>query len=168
MNIRLAGEVAESIVDGPGIRYTIFTQGCLHNCPGCHNPQTHPLNDGYYKDTDEIIKLIRLNPLTSGLTISGGEPFLQVEPVLDLVLKAKQVNQNIIIYTGFTFEELKNLNNENILKIFNNIDFLIDGRFDINKRSLELLFRGSSNQRIIDMKKTIKTNNIVLKDFSIY
>ncbi len=168
MNIRLAGEVAESIVDGPGIRYTIFTQGCLHNCPGCHNPQTHPLNDGYYKDTDEIIKLIRLNPLTSGLTISGGEPFLQVEPVLDLVLKAKQINQNIIIYTGFTFEELKNLNNENILKIFNNIDFLIDGRFDINKRSLELLFRGSSNQRIIDMKKTIKTNNIVLKDFSIY
>ena len=168
MNIRLAGEVAESIVDGPGIRYTIFTQGCLHNCPGCHNPQTHPLNDGYYKDTDEIIKLIRLNPLTSGLTISGGEPFLQVEPVLDLVLKAKQINQNIIIYTGFTFEELKNLNNENILKIFNNIDLLIDGRFDINKRSLELLFRGSSNQRIIDMKKTIKTNNIVLKDFSIY
>lgn len=168
MLIRLAGEVAESVVDGPGIRYTVFTQGCLHNCPGCHNPLTHPLDLGYLKENDEIIKAIKANPLVSGLTISGGEPFLQVEPVLDLVLKTKEISKDIIIYTGYTFEELINLSNENILKILKNTDYLIDGRFEIDKRSLELLFKGSSNQRIIDLKKTFDENKIVLKDFSLY
>lgn len=168
MKIRLAGEVAESTVDGPGIRYTIFTQGCLHNCSGCHNPSTHPLDKGYLEEIDEIITRMNSNPLISGITLSGGEPFLQPQELLELCIKAKKENYNIIAYSGYTYEELLNMNNKHINSILNIIDILIDGRFEIDKRTLTLLYRGSTNQRAIDMVGTRIENKIVLKDFSVY
>lgn len=168
MEIRIAGIVEESTVDGPGIRYTVFTQGCLHNCFGCHNPKTHPLNGGHTIEIDAIISNIKKDPLINGLTISGGEPFLQIKEILDLSKKAKEIGKNIIIYTGYTYEQLVSLNNDDIFDILKIADYLVDGKFEIEKKSYTLLFKGSSNQRIIDLKKTLKEGIILEKDFSIY
>lgn len=168
MKIRLAGEIAESTVDGPGIRYTIFTQGCLHNCPGCHNPKTHSLDTGYLVENDEIVSKMKQNSLISGITLSGGEPFLQPEQLLDLCIKVKKEQYHIIAYSGYTYEELLNMNNSHIYEVLDIIDVLIDGKFEIEKKSLSLLYRGSSNQRIIDMIETRNQKKIILKDYSNY
>jgi anaerobic ribonucleoside-triphosphate reductase activating protein len=165
VNIKLAGEIPESIVDGPGIRYTVFTQGCPHNCFGCHNPNTHDPKKGYYKDNDEIIKAIKTNPLIKGLTISGGEPFMQVEQILELTKKAKVMGLNVLIYTGYTYEELISKDDENIRDLLLYADYLVDGPFQINKKSYDLEFKGSSNQRLIDLTKTNQTGKIVEKSF---
>lgn len=168
MEIRISGLVNDSIVDGPGLRYTVFTQGCLFNCKGCHNPQTHDLNGGRLIKINEIINEIKKNPLLSGVTISGGEPFLQVPEILALVQEIKKLNLDVIIYTGYTFEELNAMNDDKINEIISLADYLIDGRFNLSLRSLELVFRGSSNQRIIDLKKTLKNNKVIETDFSDY
>ena len=165
MEIRLAGEIPESIVDGPGIRYTVFTQGCLHYCLGCHNPHTHDPHKGYLKEIDEIIKNIKKNPLIKGLTISGGEPFMQIAEILELTKKAKFIGLNVLIYTGYTYEDLLNKGDQRIKDIFMYADYLIDGPFEINKKSYNLEFKGSSNQRLIDLSLTIRTGKIVEKSF---
>lgn len=166
MKIRIAGYVKESIVDGPGIRFTIFSQGCYFNCKGCHNPQTHDITAGREIEIDELIELLILSPLSRGLTITGGEPFLQLDALLELIIKAKPYVNNIIVYTGYTYEELINLsiNNKIYLEILTRIDYLIDGKFLIEEKDLTLQFRGSRNQRIIDMSKSSK-NHIVIKSF---
>lgn len=168
MNIRIAGLVEESIVDGPGIRYVVFTQGCYHNCKGCHNPNTHNPNGGKNIDTKEIVEKIKRNPLINGLTLSGGEPFLQPEPILLLAKEAKKIGLDVISYSGFTYEQLVDKKDETIDELLDTIDYLIDGKFELDKRSLALAFRGSSNQRIIDLKKTRKNNKIIETDFSDY
>lgn len=161
--IRIAGKVNDSIVDGPGIRYTIFFQGCPHHCPGCHNPETHDFNGGHFEDIDDIMKEIKSNPLLLGVTISGGEPFSQEAELLTLVKEIRKTNLNIMVYTGYTFENL--INSDIITKeILNNIDYLVDGPFILKERDLELIFRGSRNQRYIDVKKTLKENKIILVD----
>lgn len=161
--IRIAGKVDDSIVDGPGIRYTIFFQGCPHHCPGCHNPETHDFNGGHFEEIADIVKEIKKNPLLLGVTISGGEPFSQKEQLLSLVKKIKELNLNIMVYTGYTFEYLINL--DNVTKeILSSIDYLVDGPFILKERDLELIFRGSRNQRYIDVKKTLKENKIILVD----
>ena len=167
MNIRIAGKVGESIVDGPGFRYTIFTQGCPHNCNGCHNPQTHDFNGGHIEDTDEILCEILRDTLLDGVTYSGGEPFCQCEPLYDLSVKIHEKSKlNIISYTGFTFEYLmENADDENMyIKLLSQIDYLVDGKFELDKRSLELRFRGSSNQRFIDVKKSFELGKTVVID----
>lgn len=166
MKIRIAGYINESIVDGPGIRFTVFTQGCIFNCPGCHNIDTHDLNGGYLSDTDNLINLLSKSFLATGLTISGGEPFLQPEAVLDLIIKAKPLVQNIIIYSGYTYEELVKFAKTNPIyaTILSKADYLVDGRFIQEKKDLTLEYRGSSNQRIIDLHKTT-IEQIVLKSF---
>lgn len=158
MLIRIAGLVPESFVDGDGIRFAIFMQGCQRNCAGCHNPETHDLNGGRLIDTTEIISAIKKNPLLNGITLTGGEPFLQVAAADELARAAKNLGLNVWCYTGFTFERLPP-DAEPLLK---NIDVLIDGEFIESLRDLELQFRGSSNQRIIDVKKTREQNKIVL------
>lgn len=161
--IRIAGKVDDSIVDGPGIRYTIFFQGCPHHCPGCHNPETHDFNGGHFEEIADIVKEIKKNPLLLGVTISGGEPFSQKEQLLSLVKKIKELNLNIMVYTGYTFEYLINL--DSVTKeILSSIDYLVDGPFILKERDLELIFRGSRNQRYIDVKKTLKENKIILVD----
>ena len=106
MKIRVAGIVPESYVDGEGIRFTVFMQGCLRNCPGCHNPETHALDGGKILDTAEIITEIKKNPLLTGITLSGGEPLLQIEPALELAKAAKSLNLDVWLYTGYKFEEI--------------------------------------------------------------
>ena len=159
--IRLASIIEESIVDGPGIRFVIFTQGCKRKCQGCHNPQTLPLNGGYLEDIQGLSNKWKNNPLLKGITISGGEPFLQADKVRIIIDQAIKDHLDILIYSGYYYEELLKLNNQDINYILDNIDYLIDGPFEINKKNLNLLFRGSSNQRYINIKESRKMNKIV-------
>lgn len=156
VSVRLAGIVPESIVDGPGIRFAIFFQGCQHNCQGCHNPQTHPLSGGSVTTFDFIMNELHKHRIVCGVTISGGEPFLQPNELSDLILRIKnETSLEILVYTGYKIGELK----ENLIysKILKEIDYLVDGRFINEERDLELLYRGSSNQRFID----VKTNRVL-------
>lgn len=167
MEIRIAGIAEESIVDGPGFRFTIFTQGCPHNCKGCHNPETHDFNGGRLDDTDRIFKEIIKDPLLDGVTFSGGDPFCQCVPLADLAKKIKTYRGggrlNIICYTGYTFEQLlvMRYKTEGCADLMDNIDYIVDGPFVFEKRSLELKFRGSSNQRFIDVKKSLKEGRAI-------
>ncbi len=167
MKIRLAGVVNDSIVDGPGIRFTIFVQGCPHRCKGCHNPHTHDFNGGYESSTEELLQKIISNPLLDGVTFSGGEPFEQAEALYELGKILSEKGYDIITYTGYTFEYLiQNANEKNFYRELMSVtDFLIDGKFEIDKKSYELKFKGSSNQRILDCKKSLKEGKAVETDF---
>lgn len=167
MKIRLAGILEESIVDGPGIRFVIFTQGCPHHCQGCHNPETHDASGGYLEDTNNLISKFKNYPYMSGLTISGGEPFVQSAEVLELVQGFKNIysNKNIMIFTGYKIEELISKNDSSINEVLELSDYLVDGRFILSLRDISLHFKGSTNQRIIDLKESKKVNKIVLKEF---
>lgn len=155
--IKIAGIVKESIVDGPGIRLAVFTQGCVHNCIGCHNPETHSFSGGYYMKIEEIINMVKENPLLDGITLTGGEPFHQGRNCAILANKIKAMGLNVVTYTGYTFEEIVNemeINNS-WKELLLATDILIDGKFDIDKKSMLLKFRGSSNQRIINVKESL-------------
>ena len=158
MQIRIAGLVPESFVDGDGIRFAIFMQGCRRNCAGCQNPETHALDGGRLVDTNEIISAIKKNPLLDGITLTGGEPFLQVDAANELARATKNLGLNVWCYTGYTFEDLP----PETSTLLENIDVLIDGESILSLRDLDLQFRGSRNQRIIDIKKTREQNKIVL------
>lgn len=162
MEIRLSGVVNDSIVDGSGLRLTVFTQGCHHNCPDCHNPQTHDPQGGYAGDTDLILKVLAENPLLDGVTLSGGEPFLQPLPCLHIAEGAKKLGLTVWAYTGYLWEELIDSKNAEILAFLKQIDVLIDGPFLLEQRSLDLLFCGSKNQRLIDVKKSLEAKKIIL------
>lgn len=160
--LRIAGTVNDSIVDGEGIRFTIFTQGCPHNCKGCHNPQTHDFNGGELVEISTLIEKIKLNPLLDGVTFSGGEPFCQAETLSRLGTDIKSLGLNIVTYTGYTFEELyKNFNRNGWGKLLEVTDFLIDGKFVLELRDWQIKFRGSSNQRYIDCKKSLEQGKAV-------
>ncbi|HIV86197.1 MAG TPA: anaerobic ribonucleoside-triphosphate reductase activating protein [Candidatus Monoglobus merdigallinarum] len=155
--IRIAGVVKESITDGEGIRFVLFVQGCPHRCPGCHNPQTHDFGGGQVVDTDDVVKEFSKNPLLRGITFSGGEPFCQPAPLVEIGEQVLRLNKNITVYSGYTFEELLKMSkaDSNILRLLQISDVLIDGRFELDKKSLNIRFRGSKNQRMIDLKKTL-------------
>ena len=162
MNLRVAGTVNDSIVDGPGIRLTIFTQGCPHHCAGCHNPQTHDLNGGSITDTADLLEKIKCNPLLDGVTFSGGEPFCQAEALAELGRNIKSLGLNVITYTGYTFEYLFEHKNDNSYgKLLEVTDFLIDGKFIESEKDWQLKFRGSRNQRYLDWQKSLETGSAV-------
>ncbi|MBQ2614210.1 MAG: anaerobic ribonucleoside-triphosphate reductase activating protein [Clostridia bacterium] len=162
--LRISGIVPESIVDGPGIRYTVFVQGCPHHCEGCHNPQTHDFDGGRVVSLDGILAEIKKNPLLSGVTFSGGEPFCQPEALTELGKEIKALNLNLVCYSGFTFEELLKLGEKNpaILELLKLTDILIDGKFVLAEKSLMLKFRGSKNQRVLDVPASLTTGTAVL------
>ena len=164
--IRLSGIISESIVDGPGLRFVVFSQGCPHRCKGCHNPQTFDVNGGYDMDTNDILEEVKKNPLISGITFSGGEPFLQAEQFSDLAKKSRKLGLNVMSYTGYVFEDLlKKLHiRSDWKKLLENIDILVDGPFDLSKKSLLLKFRGSENQRIIDVKESLKNGHAIIME----
>lgn len=166
-SLRIAGVIKESIVDGPGIRYTIFTQGCPHHCEGCHNPETHSFEGGRLVLIDDIVKEIKQNPLLDGVTLSGGEPFEQAEALSLLAKIIHDLGLNVFCYTGYTYEFITNkaLTNQPWKELLNEIDVLIDGKFDIDQKSLLLNFRGSKNQKIIDVKKSINSSTVVTLDW---
>lgn len=162
MRISLSGVTGDSIVDGPGLRLTIFTQGCLHNCPGCHNPQTHDPEGGSWADTEDILAAAAENPLLDGITLSGGDPFLQPVPCLALAEGAHKIGLNVWTYTGYTWEALLEENDADKLALLKETDVLVDGPFLLAERSLELRFCGSRNQRLIDVKKSLAEDKVVL------
>ncbi len=168
MDIRLFGLSDDSIVDGPGIRFAIFTQGCTHNCEGCHNPGSHDLNGGYLEDSKEIIRKIKRNPLLDGVTFSGGEPFLQAKNLVEISLASKEMGLNTMAYTGFLFEDLvKNSTEENgFLDFLKTLDYLVDGKFILAQRSIDLMYKGSRNQRIIDVKNSLESGEVVLSEYN--
>lgn len=149
-DIRLSGIVEESIVDGPGLRFAVFTQGCPHHCPGCHNPETHDPDGGYVLDTGDIIERFRKNPLLSGITFSGGEPFMQPAPLAEIARAVKDKGKTVFVYTGYTLEELARGHDSDIRCLLALTDTLIDGPYIETQRDLDLTFRGSANQRILD------------------
>ena len=162
MRISLSGVTGDSIVDGPGLRLTIFTQGCLHHCPGCHNPQTHDPDGGSWADTEDILAAAAENPLLDGITLSGGDPFLQPVPCLALAEGAHKIGLNVWTYTGYTWEALLEENDAEKLALLKETDVLVDGPFLLAERSLELRFCGSRNQRLIDVKKSLAEGKVVL------
>ena len=150
--LRLAGMVDDSIVDGPGLRLTLFTQGCPHHCKGCHNPETHPLDGGSPYSLESILARYEDNPLLSGVTFSGGEPFLQARALALLAGQIHALGGSVITYTGYVFEELAIRAEEDsaIKALLAETDLLIDGPYVEAKRSLNLPWRGSTNQRLLD------------------
>lgn len=160
--LRIAGTQRDSIVDGPGLRYVIFTQGCPHNCEGCHNPQTHDFAGGEEADVSTILKEIFENPMISGVTFSGGEPFCQAEGLLPIAEVLKEKGKHLMIYTGYLYEQLRESGDDNVKKLLELADILVDGPFLLAKRDLTLPYRGSENQRVIDLVKTRETGEIVL------
>lgn len=159
--INIAGLVHDSVVDGPGIRYAIFAQGCSHNCKGCHNPQTHKFGVGSDLSIDEIIADIKTNPLIKGITFTGGDPFFQAAAFAVLAKKLRPLKYELASYTGFTWEELISTGSPEQKAFLSQLDVLVDGRFILQERNLDLPFKGSSNQRFIDVQKSLTTNNLV-------
>lgn len=163
MKIRLAGEIQEdSIVDGEGLRTVIWTQGCSHNCYGCHNPGTHDFNGGISVDVEDVKSKLKTLKFQDGVTFSGGDPMFQAAACSEIAKFCRKLGLNVWCYTGFTFEKLLEISktNENLLEFLKNIDVLIDGKFELSKKSLNVKYRGSTNQRIIDVKQSLKNGYV--------
>lgn len=151
--VRLNGLVGESIVDGPGLRLVLFTQGCPHRCRGCHNPETHDFGGGYWEEVVNIMQRFRENPLLSGITFSGGEPFMQPDVLVSIAQQVRALGKNVFVYTGFVFEYLVQIAQTKpaVGALLDLTDVLVDGPYMEELRDLELRFRGSSNQRVLDL-----------------
>lgn len=163
MKIRLFGMVRNSIVDGPGIRYTLFTQGCPHHCNHCHNPGSWDPTGGALYDIDWIVSEIIKDPLTSGVSLSGGEPFIQLEACNELLSQLQEKGGNkydVYTWTGYRFEEL--VSDEKYSSILDKIDVIVDGVYINEMRNLKLKWRGSENQRLIDVKESLRLGNTTL------
>ena len=156
----LAGIVSDSIVDGPGIRVSFFCQGCPHPCPGCHNPEPWEFGCGTPMEEERILEIVRSNPLCRGVTFSGGEPFAQAAGFARLAGMLKARGYEVASYSGYTFEELLG-GSEDQKKLLASLDILIDGRFVQAQKSLEIPFRGSRNQRILDVQKSLAKGRAV-------
>ena len=169
-HIRLAGMLPHSLVNGPGIRFVLFLQGCEHRCPECHNPGTHDLFGGTEYTLEEVSQMIRSAKHIDGITISGGEPFLQPEACAKLSMEARETGLSVWCYTGWTLEELLCASNRHqALQVLQNIDVLVDGRFVAALQAnhpKECLWRGSTNQRLIDARVSLQEGRPVL--FQIY
>ncbi|MGN0992789.1 MAG: anaerobic ribonucleoside-triphosphate reductase activating protein [Bacilli bacterium] len=160
MKIRLADDniLTDSIVDGEGLRAVIWTQGCSHNCKGCHNPETHDFTKGILKDIEEVKDEIKNLKLQDGITLSGGDPFFQAKACTEIAKFAKKQGLNVWAYTGFLFEDL--LKVEDAKELLKYIDVLVDGKFELENKSLNIKFRGSTNQRIINVPKSLKDGKV--------
>lgn len=160
MRFRLAGVVNDSIVDGPGLRLAVFAQGCPHHCPECHNPQSHDFDGGEWGDTAEILRIAEDNCLLDGITLTGGEPFCQPEACAELARGAHELELNVWVYTGYLFENLLN-GTDAQRELLKNADVLVDGPFLIAQKSMDVRFRGSKNQRLIDVQKSLNAGHTV-------
>ena len=161
--IKIAGTIGESIVDGPGFRYVIFTQGCPHHCPGCHNPQSHDFSGGTEMPIQTLIDDMLAHSFCRGVTFSGGEPFCQAEALVPIAQAAKAAGKHLMIYTGYTLEELLAFPDPAVRELLGYVDLLVDGRFVLEERSVELKFRGSANQRVLDVPASLAAEAPVWK-----
>ena len=160
--LNLAGIAGDSIVDGPGIRTTVFGQGCPHHCPGCHNPETWEFGCGTEVSVEAVAEMVKANPLCRGVTFSGGEPFAQAGEFAKLGRLLKAAGYEVASYSGYTFEQLMQGTAEQ-RELLETVDVLIDGPFVQAERSLELNFRGSRNQRILNVKASLAAGQAVLE-----
>lgn len=160
--IRVAGFENDSITDGPGLRFVLFVQGCPRSCVGCHNPESIPIEAGQWFSVSEIMQRIDKNPLLTGVTFSGGEPLLQAKALIPLAKMIRQAQLDLAIYTGYTFEELVKRDNPDIWELLSFADVLIDGPFIIKQKKLALRFRGSENQRLLDLPQSLMKKEAVL------
>lgn len=153
MPIRLAGIVRESIVDGPDLRFVVFVQGCPHKCEGCHNPETHDFSGGFETTTEKLWAEIEKNPMIKGVTFSGGEPFCQAEALAEIGKAAKEKGLHVMTYSGFTFDKLlkKAEDEKGVHELLSVTNYLVDGPFVLDLRDLSLKYRGSRNQRVLDI-----------------
>lgn len=161
--LNLAGIETDSVVDGPGLRTVVFLQGCDHHCPGCHNPEAQGVG-GYFTSIEDLAKELTKGDGDIRLTLSGGEPMLQADKLFDLIYKMRvmaDLNRKIDIwcYTGFTWEEIQA--NKDMKYLADICNVVVDGKFELDKRDSSLLFRGSSNQRLIDVKRTLEADTII-------
>ncbi|MDD4796665.1 MAG: anaerobic ribonucleoside-triphosphate reductase activating protein [Eubacteriales bacterium] len=166
MTLRIAGLTPDSIVDGPGLRLAVFTQGCPHRCPGCHNPDTHDADGGRAADTGEILDMLRGNPLCDGVTLTGGEPLCQARALCHLAQEVRRMGLSVVTYTGYTLEDLLAGGDTCQLALIGQSDLLIDGPFVLKQRTLELPFRGSSNQRVLDGPASLAAGKAIAADLS--
>lgn len=167
MEIRLARNIqTDSIVDGEGIRTVIWTQGCIHNCKGCHNPDTHSFTEGFLIDIDKIKETLNNLEGQTGITFSGGDPMCQPNECAEIAKYAKKIGLNIWCYTGYTYERLLEMSKKEkkYMNFLKNIDVLVDGPFILSQKSFDVKFRGSKNQRIIDVVKSLKENKVIEKE----
>jgi len=161
--LNISGIIENSIVDGQGIRYVVFVQGCPHHCEGCHNPDTWEFRDNKLIEIDTIVDALKDDFLCQGITFSGGEPFMQATDLIKLADKIHNLGKDVWCYTGFTIEQLLEFSDDK-RELLNHIDVLVDGKFELAERNTFLHFRGSNNQRVIDVKKTLQTGEITLKE----
>ncbi len=164
LTVNVAGIKKESLIDGPGVSFVVFLQGCLQSCPGCHNPETRSLDGGYQVNIDELFEDISSSRGIDTVVLSGGEPFLQAEPLSFLAARLKKRSYRMVVYSGYTFEQLSGSSSSNnaYLKLLQQTDILIDGPFMEEEKDLNLAFRGSKNQRIIDVPASLKDGHPVL------
>lgn len=158
--LRLAGIVNDSITDGPGLRLAVFLQGCPRRCEGCHNPSALDFDGGYDMSDAEILSMVKNNPLLSGVTLTGGEPFCQAERLMPLAKNIKEQALELAIYTGYTFEQV--LGSDKMSALAELADIIIDGEFVLAERDISLKFKGSRNQRVIDVAKSLESGKTVL------
>jgi len=164
--MRIAGLVQDSIVDGPGLRFSVFTQGCAHACEGCHNPETHDFAGGTEMTPESVIAAMLSNPLTDGVTLSGGDPFYQAADCALIARAAHERGLDVWAYTGWTFEELLKLaeTDEGKRALLEETDVLVDGPFILAQRTLSLPWRGSRNQRLLDVKASLAAGRAIEKE----
>lgn len=162
--LRLAGVIRESIVDGPGWRFVVFVQGCPHHCKNCQNPGTWDFDGGYETTVENIMKAVKEDKLLTGVTLSGGEPFTQAKELAVLARKAREAGLDVMSFSGYTYEELVNgaTVDNGWFDLLSELSLLVDGKFIEEQKSLELKFRGSRNQRIIDVRESLKVGHAVL------
>lgn len=161
--LRLAGIVEESVVDGPGLRLVVFAQGCPHRCPGCHNPHTWDERGGEMVPLTAVLEKVARNPLLQGITLSGGEPFGQAAAMAALAAAVRRAGLDVMTYSGYTWEELLEMagQREDVKQLLYQTDYLVDGPFRLDQRVLNLPFRGSANQRIIDVPASLQAGRAV-------
>lgn len=163
MKVRIAGISAESVTDGPGVRLVVFFQGCPHACTGCHNPETWAVNGGKAYETADLMERLPLTPILSGLTFSGGDPFVQAPAAAQIAGLVKARSLNLWVYTGYVWEDLLSKKDKpGVMDLISLADVIVDGPFQEVKRDLSLVYRGSSNQRFIDVRSSLAQKRVVL------
>ena len=160
--LNIGGIESESIVDGPGLRYTVFIQGCNFCCPGCHNPHLQSFDGGRRIAISKIITDVKANPLLSGITLSGGDPFTQAASCAVLAKQIKSMNLNVMTYTGYLWEDLLSAANPAWRCLIEATDILVDGPFIRGLKDIDLRFRGSANQRLIDVQKSLAVKALIV------
>jgi anaerobic ribonucleoside-triphosphate reductase activating protein len=166
VKVKIAGVERCSVVDGPGLRTVVFAQGCPRSCPGCHNPASLDPEGGSWRELDELVSDVCSERGIQGVTFSGGEPFMQAQAFAELARRFKDKGLSIVTFSGYTYEELKDMSaaDEAVAALLHATDILIDGPYRQEERNLSLAFRGSGNQRIIDMAKSRECGELVLSE----